>query len=50
MFDYEDGYIQGPDGPGLGVTGDEDAVVAASREPDRHNPIRRRADGGVTEW
>ncbi|MFC4407554.1 enolase C-terminal domain-like protein [Haloarchaeobius iranensis] len=50
VFDYEDGYVQVPDGPGLGVTVDEDALAAASREPDWHNPVWRRADGSVTEW
>ncbi|MFD1645789.1 galactonate dehydratase [Haloarchaeobius litoreus] len=50
VFDYEDGFVQIPDGPGLGVAVDEDALAAASREPDWHNPVWRRADGSVAEW
>jgi galactonate dehydratase len=50
VFDYEDGFVGVPDGPGLGVAVDEDALAAASRDPDWHNPVWRRADGSVTEW
>ncbi|WP_256301477.1 galactonate dehydratase [Haloarchaeobius salinus] len=50
VFDYEDGFVAVPDGPGLGVGIDEDALADASREPDWHNPIWRRADGSVAEW
>jgi galactonate dehydratase len=46
-----DGYLPIPDGPGLGVTIDEDAVREADK--DRHrwrNPVWRLADGSFAEW
>jgi galactonate dehydratase len=49
VFDYEEGYVDLPEGPGLGVQVDEDALRAAE-EPDWHNPIWRHEDGGVAEW
>jgi galactonate dehydratase len=49
VFDYEDGHVDLPEGPGLGVQVDEDALRAAE-EPDWHNPIWRHEDGGVAEW
>ena len=49
VFDYEDGHVDLPDGPGLGVEVDEDALRAAE-DPDWHNPIWRHEDGGVAEW
>ena len=50
LVKQEDGFVQVPDGPGLGVEVDEDALDSASREPDWHNPVWRRADGSVAEW
>ena len=50
VFDYDDGFVSVPDGPGLGVEVDEGALADASREPDWHNPVWRRADGSVAEW
>ena len=49
VFDYEDGHVDLPKGPGLGVEVDEDALREAD-EPDWHNPIWRHEDGGVAEW
>jgi galactonate dehydratase len=49
VFEFEDGYVDVPDGPGLGVSVDEDALRAAE-EPDWHNPIWRHDDGSVAEW
>ena len=49
VFDYEDGHVDLPEGPGLGVEVDEDALRAAE-DPDWHNPIWRHEDGGVAEW
>jgi galactonate dehydratase len=46
-----DGFLPIPDGPGLGVTIDEDAVREADK--DRHrwrNPIWRNQDGSFAEW
>ncbi|MDH5019944.1 galactonate dehydratase [Halobacterium rubrum] len=49
VFDYEDGHVDLPEGPGLGVEVDEDALAAAE-DPDWHNPVWRHEDGGVAEW
>ncbi len=49
VFDYEDGHVDLPEGPGLGVEVDEDALEAAE-DPDWHNPVWRHDDGGVAEW
>ncbi len=46
-----DGHLPIPDGPGLGVTIDEDAVREAHK--DRHrwrNPVWRQQDGSFAEW
>jgi galactonate dehydratase len=46
-----DGHLPIPEGDGLGVTIDEDAVRAAANEGHRwRNPIWRYADGGFAEW
>ena len=46
-----DGHLPIPEGPGLGLTIDEDAVRKAAREPHRwRNPVWRYADGGFAEW
>ena len=46
-----DGYLPIPEGPGLGITIDEQAVREAHK--DRHrwrNPIWRQKDGSFAEW
>ena len=57
VFAYEDGYVDLPDGPGLGIELDGDAVRDAAREdPDwgesmyLHRPTWRHEDGSVAEW
>jgi galactonate dehydratase len=50
VFDYEDGYVSLPDGPGLGVDIDEDVVRERAGSDDWHNPVWRRDDGSVAEW
>jgi galactonate dehydratase len=49
-FAVEDGYVAVPDGPGLGIDVDEDAVRAHAGDPDWHNPVWRHDDGSVAEW
>ncbi|MGI8706400.1 MAG: galactonate dehydratase [Sphingomicrobium sp.] len=47
----KDGYLPIPDGPGLGITIDEDAVRESDK--DRHrwrNPVWRLEDGSFAEW
>lgn len=51
VFDFEEGYLNLPEGPGLGVEIDEDAVREKStRGLDWYNPIWRREDGSIAEW
>ena len=51
VFDFEEGYIDLPDGPGLGIDVDEDVVRRRAEEPvDWHSPIWRHPDGSVAEW
>ncbi|MDG5778436.1 galactonate dehydratase [Haloarculaceae archaeon H-GB2-1] len=50
VFDFEDGFVSLPDGPGLGVEIDEESVREQSGDVDWHNPVWRRDDGSVAEW
>ena len=50
VFDYEDGYVSLPDGPGLGVEPDEETLRERAGHDDWHNPIWRHDDGSVAEW
>jgi galactonate dehydratase len=51
VFEYQDGYVKIPRGPGLGVSINEEAVrEAALKGHDWHNPVWRLDDGTVTEW
>ncbi len=51
VFKYEDGFIQIPEGPGLGIEIDEARVIEASKEGHNwKNPFWRNYDGTVAEW
>jgi galactonate dehydratase len=51
VFEYDDGYVPLPDGPGLGIEVDEGHVrEQAERDVDWHNPVWRHDDGSVAEW
>jgi galactonate dehydratase len=50
VFEFEDGYVDLPDGPGLGVEIDESVVRERETEGDWHNPVWRHEDGSVAEW
>ncbi|ACO47618.1 galactonate dehydratase [Deinococcus deserti] len=51
VFQYADGYVGLPQGPGLGIEVDEDFVRAqAATEHRWRNPLWRHADGSVAEW
>ncbi|MCY3780077.1 MAG: galactonate dehydratase [Chloroflexi bacterium] len=51
VFDYEDGFVNLPRAPGLGIEIDESKVRAASDHRFRwRNPRWRRKDGSVAEW
>jgi galactonate dehydratase len=50
-FDYADGWVSVPNGPGLGINIDESAVRAAAETGHNwRNPILRYADGSIAEW
>jgi galactonate dehydratase len=50
-FTFDAGYINRPEGPGLGVVVNEDAIREAAATGHRwRNPVWRNADGCVTEW
>ncbi|GIN74557.1 galactonate dehydratase [Bacillus sp. J14TS2] len=51
VFDYKDGYVKIPDGPGLGIEIDEDYVrERAKLGHDWKNPVWRHKDGSIAEW
>jgi len=51
VFAYHGGYVPLPQGPGLGIEIDEDAVRRAATVGHRwRNPIWRLADGSIAEW
>jgi galactonate dehydratase len=51
VFEYEDGFVTIPNGPGLGIEINEDYVQEQARIGHRwRNPIWRHADGSVAEW
>lgn len=51
MFQFENGYIRIPEGPGLGVTVNKEKVIEASRIGHNwKNPVWRNYDGTVAEW
>ena len=50
VFEYDGGYVDLPEGPGLGVEIDEDVVRERTGDVDWHNPVWRHDDGSVAEW
>ncbi len=51
VFEYDDGYVQIPTDPGLGIEINEEHVRRqAEKTVDWHNPVWRHADGSVAEW
>lgn len=44
-----DGFLQIPDGPGLGISIDEERI-RDSDDVDWHNPVWRHDDGSIAEW
>jgi galactonate dehydratase len=50
VFEYQDGYVDLPDGPGLGVEIDEAVVRERAGDVNWHNPVWRHEDGSVAEW
>jgi galactonate dehydratase len=51
VFDYSDGFVAIPEGPGLGIEIDEDFVIRQAKIGHRwRNPVWRHADGTFAEW
>jgi galactonate dehydratase len=51
VFEYDKGYVKIPDGPGLGITINEDFVrKMAAIGHNWKNPLWRHKDGSVAEW
>ncbi|GHT79031.1 galactonate dehydratase [Spirochaetia bacterium] len=51
IYQYKDGYIDIISKPGLGVTIDEDVVIAADKKTHNwKNPVWRNFDGTIAEW
>lgn len=51
VFNYMDGYVSIPNGPGLGVRINEPLVREKALHPTEwHNPVWRHLDGSVAEW
>jgi len=51
VFAYNDGYVAIPQGPGLGITVNEEYVRSMAEAGHRwRNPVWRHKDGSVAEW
>ena len=51
VFDYENGFVKIPQGPGLGIEIDEEYVRERAKEGHNwHNPIWRHDDNSIAEW
>jgi galactonate dehydratase len=51
VFKYQDGYVDIPPGPGLGISIDEEVVRKAAQQGHNwKNPVWRNVDGTVAEW
>jgi galactonate dehydratase len=49
MLEPVDGFLHIPDGPGLGISIDEERI-RDSDDVDWHNPVWRHDDGSIAEW
>jgi galactonate dehydratase len=50
VFEYDEGYVEIPESPGLGVEIDESVVRKRAGDVNWHNPVWRHDDGSVAEW
>ena len=51
VFEYHEGFVKVPDGPGLGITINEAFVKEmAATGHNWRNPLWRHEDGSVAEW
>lgn len=51
IFEYEDGYVKIPSGPGLGIEVNEEFVKEMAQVGHNwRNPVWRHKDGSIAEW
>lgn len=51
VFEYHEGYVDVPSGPGLGISLNEEYIEEqAEKTVNWHNPVWRHDDGSVAEW
>ncbi len=50
VFDFTDGYVQLPQGSGLGLTVNKEFIVAENNDHKWKNPVWRHEDGSIAEW
>lgn len=51
VFEYHEGYVDVPSGPGLGISLNEEYIEEQSEKTvNWHNPVWRHDDGSVAEW
>ena len=51
VFQYDNGYVKIPQGPGLGVEVNEELVKEKAKESHNwRNPVWRHEDGTISEW
>jgi len=50
VFDYDDGYVEILEEPGLGIDIDESVVRERAGDHNWHNPVWHHDDGSVAEW
>ena len=51
VFKFDDGHVQLPTAPGLGISVNEDAVKEAAKQGHNwSNPVWRHKDGAIAEW
>ncbi|MDS0295180.1 galactonate dehydratase [Halogeometricum luteum] len=50
-FGFEDGYVERPTGPGLGIEPDEEYIrEKAQTDVNWYNPVWHHEDGSIAEW
>ena len=48
---FHDGWVDLPEGPGLGVQVNKELVLEENKEPHMwKNPVWRHEDGSIAEW
>lgn len=50
VFDFKDGFVNLPKGPGLGVEVNKELIVSLNEDHKWKNPVWRHEDGSIAEW